>query len=59
MRKLQRKASLGGVTLPRWIRSQPNYHSEIEGDYLDALQKKIDSHKVEGFRLEPVGEAGW
>lgn len=59
MRRAQRRTSLQGFTLPRWLRSQPNYHSEISDEYLDALQRKIDSEKSEKSKLTPISEPGW
>lgn len=41
------------------IRMQPNYHSEISVGYIEAMQKAVDAQKPEGFRLTPIGEAGW
>lgn len=41
------------------IRMQPNYHSEIDGGYIDAMQRAVDVQKPENFRLTPINEAGW
>lgn len=41
------------------IRMQPNYHSEISDSYIEAMQRAVDAHKPEGFRLTPISEAGW
>lgn len=39
--------------------SQPPYHTEISSDYLDALQRQVDSTKPEGFKLTPITAPGW
>lgn len=41
------------------IRLQPDYHSEVSDDYLEAMQRDVDAKKPEGFRLTPVSDAGW
>lgn len=41
------------------IRMQPNYHSEVSEGYIEAMQKAVDAKKPKGFRLTPIGEAGW
>ena len=43
----------------RAVRVQPPYHHDIDGDYLVALQKQVDSRKPSGFQLTPISEAGW
>lgn len=41
------------------IRMQPNYHSEINDGYIEAMQAAVNAEKPEGFRLTPITEAGW
>lgn len=38
---------------------QPIYHSEIDSEYLDALQRQVDANKPEGFTLTPISQPGW
>lgn len=38
---------------------QPDYHTEIDPEYLDALQRQVDRNKQEGFKLTPISQPGW
>jgi len=38
---------------------QPNYHTEISTEYLDGLQRQVDSTKPDGFQLTPISQPGW
>jgi len=38
---------------------QPNYHTEISTEYLDGLQRQVDSSKPAGFQLTPISQPGW
>ncbi len=50
-------------TLPayasRKVRFQPNYQDEVSAEYADALARRIDAEKPEGFKLTPVSDSGW
>lgn len=59
MRLPKRDASRAAAHGSPKIRMQPNYHSEVSGGYIEAMQKAVDVGKPEGFRLTPVTEAGW
>ncbi len=59
MRHLRKRiASIAAHTSPK-IRMQPDYHSEISEEYIEAMQKKVDAEKPADFRLTPVTDAGW
>lgn len=53
-RRLRETADTGRTT-----RIQPPYHSDIDADYLSALQRQVDAAKPKGFALTPISEPGW
>lgn len=59
MRQPKKRANSAAAHGSPKIRMQPNYHSEISDRYIDAMQRAVDEKKPEGFRLTPIGEAGW
>lgn len=59
MRKIRKASARGIQSLSRAIRQQPAYDTEVSSDYLEALGKKVDGEKPEGFSLTPISEPGW
>jgi hypothetical protein len=59
MRQLRDAASRGFNSVSRAIRQQPDYHSEVSNDYLNALEAQVGSQKPENFALIPISEPGW
>ncbi|AHE55934.1 hypothetical protein [Sphingomonas sanxanigenens] len=59
MRQLKERLGISAAYGSRAIRAQPNYHTEITTEYLDALQRHVDAEKPANFKLTPIGEPGW
>lgn len=59
MLRLNRLAGRGFEAVSRAIRQQPDYDTELSGEYLAELGKKVDASKPANFTLKPISEPGW
>lgn len=59
MRRLREATARGFESLSIAIRQQPDYHTEVSDEYLDALQARLDARKPANFALTPISEPGW
>jgi hypothetical protein len=59
MRRLREATARGFESLSLAIRQQPDYHTEVSDEYLDALQARLNARKPSNFALTPISEPGW